>query len=224
TFEFNAYSSWLVVGSINGLLSLIDMNINTSPLNRDSRLCFWNPATRAKTEDFLASSTNYFQFAFGYDALNETYKVVVFHVESDVDVKHENGDTLILANDVYDEAFIYNCIDNRVTKIEINDNILWSQSKIYIESFLSTHLKINNNNIEATTKRDCDEEVEIKSTSSRRFCHLRLRRMRVGDQKIRQTPLDIHYCSSPKPSRDPLNSRQHLQPSIIIIFKLQLFF
>ncbi|CAL5191602.1 unnamed protein product [Lathyrus oleraceus] len=294
-------SSWWIVGSCNGLLTLIDTNI--PPLNRDSRICFKNPATRAKTEYFLPSSNISFQFAFGYDTLNEIYKVVAFHVELDVkrrktsmvkfcdartmvkvfsmgddswrniesfpalplyrfnnnsinngvylsgtmnwlalrdyfcfnyllcsnegsidleqflivsldlstetytklllpqgfdkvprfppalvvlrdclclchDLEEthfviwqmknfgfqeswiqlfkisytnffkwldllpmylsENGDTLILANDRYDEAFIYNCKDNRVEKIEISDNILWSQSKYFTESLVST--------------------------------------------------------------------------------------
>ncbi|CAK8541083.1 unnamed protein product [Lathyrus sativus] len=308
TVQFDHYydlnennSSWWIVGSCNGLLTLIDTS--TPPFNCDSRICFWNPATRAKTEYFLPSSNISFQFAFGYDTLNEIYKVVAFHVELDVKRRKtnmvkfcnarsmvkvfsmgndswrniqsfpalpfyrfnnnsinngvylsgtmnwlalrdyfcfnylfcsnegsidldqfvivsldlstetytqfllpqsfdkvprfppalvvlrdclcfchdfeetcfviwqmkdfgvqeswiqlfkisytyffkwldllplylsENGDTLILANDEYDEAFIYHHKNNRVEKIETTDDILWSQSKNYIESLVST--------------------------------------------------------------------------------------
>jgi hypothetical protein len=48
-----------------------------------------------------------------------------------------NGDTLILANDEDDEAFIYNRIDNRVEKQRISNNILWSEAKDYVESLVS---------------------------------------------------------------------------------------
>jgi hypothetical protein len=51
----------------------------------------------------------------------------------------ENGDTLILTNYDDDEAFIYNCRDNRVKKIGINNKILWGLAKDYVESLVSTH-------------------------------------------------------------------------------------
>ncbi|CAK8541084.1 unnamed protein product [Lathyrus sativus] len=300
SYELNG--SWGIFGSCNGLLALI---------NYYSHVCFWNPATRAKTEYFLPSSNICFKFAFGYDTLNEIYKVVAFHLELDskclkrnmvkfcnaksivkvfsmgsdswrniqsfpalplfrcynnstnngvylsgtmnwmalrdyfcyssnysfcsndgsidldqfvivsLDLSNEtytqfllpqsfdkvprfppalvvlrnclcfchdfeetsfviwqmkdfgvqeswiqlfkisytyffkwldlsdlsdlsplylseNGDTLLLANDEYDEAFIYHRKDNRVEKIETTDDILWSQSKNYIESLVST--------------------------------------------------------------------------------------
>jgi hypothetical protein len=52
-----------------------------------------------------------------------------------------NGDTLILANDEDDEAFIYNRIDNRVEKQRISNNILWSEAKDYVESLVSIEWK-----------------------------------------------------------------------------------
>jgi F-box interacting protein len=45
----------------------------------------------------------------------------------------KNGDILISANDY----FIYNCKGNKLEKIGISYNILWSQN--YVESFVSTH-------------------------------------------------------------------------------------
>ncbi|XP_045831670.1 F-box/kelch-repeat protein At3g23880-like [Trifolium pratense] len=51
----------------------------------------------------------------------------------------KNGDTLILAHDECNEAFIYNCRDNRVEKIEITNGEIWSTTKDYFESFVSTH-------------------------------------------------------------------------------------
>jgi F-box interacting protein len=51
----------------------------------------------------------------------------------------ENGDTLVLANVEDNEVIIYNCRDNRVEKIGITNNIMWSQAKGYIESLVSTN-------------------------------------------------------------------------------------
>ncbi|CAK8563500.1 unnamed protein product [Lathyrus sativus] len=71
-----------VVGSCNGLLCLIG-----SYSSQDEWLCFWNPAMRTKSENFrllfsdLFFRRREFKFSFGYDILNETYKVVAFMVE-----------------------------------------------------------------------------------------------------------------------------------------------
>ncbi|PNX76989.1 F-box protein [Trifolium pratense] len=54
----------------------------------------------------------------------------------------ENGDTLVLANDKQDEAFIYNCRDNKVEKIRIANRIKWSEAKNYVESLVSTDLNL----------------------------------------------------------------------------------
>ncbi|GAU37584.1 hypothetical protein TSUD_395560 [Trifolium subterraneum] len=55
----------------------------------------------------------------------------------------ENGDRLILANyddgDDEDEAFIYNCKNNKVEKIRITNKIIWELAKDYVESLVSTH-------------------------------------------------------------------------------------
>jgi len=82
----NDYCRWWVVGSCNGLLCLIDMLKSRS---QDSRICFWNPATRTKSEYLLPSSNNCIWFAFGYDTLAKTYKVVAFCKE--LDVEHGNA-------------------------------------------------------------------------------------------------------------------------------------
>ncbi|AES87590.1 F-box protein interaction domain protein [Medicago truncatula] len=52
----------------------------------------------------------------------------------------KNGDTLILANNQENEAFIYNRRDDRVEKIGItNKNMLWFEAWDYVESLVSTH-------------------------------------------------------------------------------------
>jgi len=51
----------------------------------------------------------------------------------------ENGDTLILVNDEDEVTFIYNCRDKRVEKIEVDNSILWSWAKDYVESLVSIH-------------------------------------------------------------------------------------
>ncbi|XP_045831661.1 uncharacterized protein LOC123923062 [Trifolium pratense] len=51
----------------------------------------------------------------------------------------ENGDTLLLANVKHNEAFIYNCRDNKVEKIGIANNIMWPKAKDYVESLVSPH-------------------------------------------------------------------------------------
>lgn len=67
-----------VVGSCNGLVCLI----GTYP-SLDEWLCFWNPATRTKSENFriFSDPSRDIKFSFGYDITNETYKVVAFMVE-----------------------------------------------------------------------------------------------------------------------------------------------
>jgi len=49
----------------------------------------------------------------------------------------ENCDVISANSNKVDEAFIYNCRDNRVKKIGINDNIFWSEAKDYFESLVS---------------------------------------------------------------------------------------
>ncbi|RHN59032.1 hypothetical protein MtrunA17_Chr4g0008891 [Medicago truncatula] len=46
-----------------------------------------------------------------------------------------NGDTLILTNDVDNEAFLYNCIDNTVKKIVITNDLVWWQATHHIECY-----------------------------------------------------------------------------------------
>jgi len=52
----------------------------------------------------------------------------------------ENGDTLILTNDIDETTLIYNCRDNRVEKIGITNTIMWSWAKNYVESLVSIQL------------------------------------------------------------------------------------
>jgi F-box interacting protein len=54
----------------------------------------------------------------------------------------ENGYTLILANNGVGEAFIYNCRGfNKVERIEVTDNIFWSEAQDYVESLVWPHCK-----------------------------------------------------------------------------------
>ena len=46
----------------------------------------------------------------------------------------ENGDTLLLANVVYDEAFIYNRIYNKLEKIGITNNICGRMPRIMLKA------------------------------------------------------------------------------------------
>jgi len=75
------YRSWWVIGSCNGLLCLFDRYYESTMDRSASRLLsLWNPATRTQSEFVLASSHRYDEFSFGYDKLNETYKVVAYHL------------------------------------------------------------------------------------------------------------------------------------------------
>lgn len=74
-------NEYFLIGSYNGLICLFDRDRCNLP-----RLCFWNPATREKSEVLLARSDNRFLFTFGYDASNKTYKVVAFRVQYDDDL------------------------------------------------------------------------------------------------------------------------------------------
>jgi len=49
----------------------------------------------------------------------------------------ENGGTLILACDEYEQAILYNLSDNKVEKTRITNKIEWSLSKDYVESLVS---------------------------------------------------------------------------------------
>ena len=69
--------SWLVAGSCNGLICLINYHI--------SCLRFRNPATRTKFEIFLPYSNCSFRYSFGYDTLTETYKVVALFITKEHD-------------------------------------------------------------------------------------------------------------------------------------------
>ena len=51
----------------------------------------------------------------------------------------ENHDTLILANDEVNEAFIYNHRRNKVHKIETTNDTMWSEAINYVESLVSIH-------------------------------------------------------------------------------------
>jgi hypothetical protein len=51
----------------------------------------------------------------------------------------DNGDTLVLTNVEYTEAFIYNRRDNKVEQIRNANHIKWSQAKDFVESLISTH-------------------------------------------------------------------------------------
>ncbi|AES87358.1 F-box protein interaction domain protein [Medicago truncatula] len=84
--------SWVVVGSCNGLLCLLDRK--ASPARQ--RLCLWNPATRTKSE-FVLPQTSYSTFFLGYYYLTETYKVVAFRVMLDMDNGNARGTGKVLS-------------------------------------------------------------------------------------------------------------------------------
>lgn len=50
----------------------------------------------------------------------------------------ENGGTLILACDEYEQGILYNLSDNRVEKTRITNKIEWFIAKDYVESLVST--------------------------------------------------------------------------------------
>jgi len=75
-FLFTNMDCCFIVGSCNGLICLNGDSSPTKPLNHWLR--FWNPATKTLSEK-LGYPTNFFKFiTFGYDILNDTYKVVAF--------------------------------------------------------------------------------------------------------------------------------------------------
>ena len=74
----------------------------------------------------------FYSFAYGYVSNFKLLELLPLCLS-------ENGDTLLLANVVYDEAFIYNRRYNKLEKIGIANNILWSHAKDYVESLVSTH-------------------------------------------------------------------------------------
>jgi len=79
------FSGWRVVGSCNGLLCLVGglKHHASDAFYHGMVICFWNPATRMKSEKILASSRSNLKFSFGYDLSTETYKLVAFGVELD---------------------------------------------------------------------------------------------------------------------------------------------
>jgi len=50
----------------------------------------------------------------------------------------EDGDILVFANNLQDQAILYNRRTNRVLKSTINDKICWFSIKDYVESLVST--------------------------------------------------------------------------------------
>ncbi|XP_058741888.1 F-box/kelch-repeat protein At3g23880-like [Vicia villosa] len=75
-----------IVGSCNGLILfsviLSDYDSNIKSYRRSYWLYVWNPATR-KTSERFESSDLCFNFAFGCDNSNDTYKVVAFRYLED---------------------------------------------------------------------------------------------------------------------------------------------
>jgi F-box interacting protein len=77
-----------IVGSINGLICFLCYSIRY----QDVCIRFWNPCTRTKSEKlgyvsllgYPIHQRRYFKFAFGYDNLSSTYKVVLlnFHTRT----------------------------------------------------------------------------------------------------------------------------------------------
>ncbi|PNX89760.1 F-box/kelch-repeat protein, partial [Trifolium pratense] len=67
-----------IVGSCNGLLCVLSISSSD-----EHCLCFWNPATRTKSNEFMVfdCDLNCNMFSFGYDNSSQTYKVVAFCVE-----------------------------------------------------------------------------------------------------------------------------------------------
>jgi F-box interacting protein len=67
------------IGSCNGLLCLL---FYSQTVAYAVQLCFWNPATRTKSEKLGLLYDNFdlrfYNFTFGYDASTRTYKVVAF--------------------------------------------------------------------------------------------------------------------------------------------------
>ncbi|GAU49206.1 hypothetical protein TSUD_260560 [Trifolium subterraneum] len=95
-------------------------------------LCFYNDFVIWQMKDFGVE-----------DSWIQLFKINHEHFYTWVDLLplylSENGDTLVLANVKYKEAFIYNPRDNKVEQIGIANHIKWSQSKGYVESLVSTH-------------------------------------------------------------------------------------
>ncbi|XP_058741892.1 F-box/kelch-repeat protein At3g23880-like [Vicia villosa] len=72
-----------IVGSCNGLILfsdiLSDYDFNIKSYRRSYWLYVWNPATRKTSERFESSGLSFnFNFAFGCDNSNDTYKIVAF--------------------------------------------------------------------------------------------------------------------------------------------------
>ncbi|CAJ2649957.1 unnamed protein product [Trifolium pratense] len=67
-----------IVGSCNGLLCVLSISSSD-----EHCLCFWNPATRTKSNEFMVfdCDLNCNMFSFGYDNSSQTYKVVAFCAE-----------------------------------------------------------------------------------------------------------------------------------------------
>ncbi|KAK7293133.1 hypothetical protein RJT34_15994 [Clitoria ternatea] len=63
------------IGTCNGLIALRGSSIYRVGLLRYFWVCFWNPATRTKSRN-SPSCYGLTRFGFGYDPINDTYKVV----------------------------------------------------------------------------------------------------------------------------------------------------
>jgi len=84
--QLTSQECYKIVGFCNGLISLLVHSPIAKYRNhsfyQDFSLCFWNPATRSLSTRLGSFSISiddpYFKFSFGYDTLNEKYKVVAF--------------------------------------------------------------------------------------------------------------------------------------------------
>lgn len=133
-------SSWLVIGSCNGLLCLLDRT--TSPARQ--WLCLWNPATRTKSV-FVLAPRNYLKFFFGYDSLTETYKVIAFRVKLDKDKGNATGMVKVLSIGdcswrniqglLLPLYWFHSC--NNSTCVNLNGTINWLALRNYYEIYLN---------------------------------------------------------------------------------------
>ncbi|AES77982.1 hypothetical protein MTR_7g022580 [Medicago truncatula] len=117
-----------VIGSCNGLVCLLGYSYDA--LNNYSFwLRFWNPATRKISDrsgcfDDFNYKSNSWRFVFCYDK--------ALHLS-------EDGDTIVFASCLDNQAILYNLRTNRVLKSRVNKKICWFSIKDYVESLVSTY-------------------------------------------------------------------------------------